>query len=368
MRRSGSPWITFQTSYIIRALRKLGAYTTQGEAYSVDDLLTRFGIVPTYRKLLSLWLGELRREGYLEKHDDKFVSPAPLPDPPLTSQLGEAKAIFADIPFLLEYVERCGDSLSDVITGKRSPLDTLFAGGSSATAENIYRHWALSRYFNDIMRSIIGSLVGQTPPNRTIRILEVGAGTGSTSASLLPDLPADRTSYMFTDVSEVFLGKAKREFVEYPFVRYGLLDIERSPVDQGYTSHSFDAIVAANVLHATSDLERTLQNVLYLLAPGGLLLLFETTRHLPYFGISFALIEGWQKFEDNWRRETPLLSAAGWRDILRAQGFSNIALFPRGQFPGGDPTQSCCAGSGPVRRYRLQEHSYQLNEKRRSSP
>ena len=178
------------------------------------------------------------------------------------------------------------------------------------------------------MRAVVGSLVGEVARNRTLRILEVGAGTGSTSVSLLPDLPPDKTLYMFTDISEVFLNKAKQSFLEYPFIRYGLLDIERSPVEQGYGSHVFDAVIAANVLHATQDLERALQNVRSLLAPGGLLLLFETTRHLSYFGISFALIEGWQKFEDDWRRETPLLAAVGWQDILRAQGFSNTAVFP----------------------------------------
>ena len=112
---------SLSSSYIIRAFRKLGAYSTQGEAYSVDGLLTRLGILPAYRKLMSLWLVGLRREGYFEKHDDTFMNTAPLPDPPLNSQLREARAIFADIPFLLEYVERCGDSLSDVITGEEKP-------------------------------------------------------------------------------------------------------------------------------------------------------------------------------------------------------------------------------------------------------
>ena len=46
------------------------------------------------------------------------------------------------------------------------------------------------------------------PDDRKLRILEVGAGTGGTTAHVLPLLPADRTEYLFTDVSPLFTARA----------------------------------------------------------------------------------------------------------------------------------------------------------------
>ena len=96
------------------------------------------------------------------------------------------------------------------------------------------------------------------PKHRMIRMLEIGAGTGGTTSFLFPHLPSDRTHYVFTDVSPLFLTRARDEFRDHSFVSFELLDIERPPVAQGFSERSFDVIIAANALHATRDLRETL--------------------------------------------------------------------------------------------------------------
>src|SRR5690606_8618345 len=119
------------------------------------------------------------------------------------------------------------------------------------------------------------ALVTSLPADRPLRILEIGAGTGGTTAYLLPHLPPTRTEYVFTDLSPLFLEKAQEKFQDYPFVGYQLLDIEQDPEAQGFASHHYDIVVAANVLHATADLRHTLAHGKQLLAPNGLLVLLE---------------------------------------------------------------------------------------------
>ena len=48
---------------------------------------------------------------------------------------------------------------------------------------------------------------------------------------------------------------------------YRLLDIENDPLQQGFESGSYDIVIAANVLHATADLRRTLAHIRAVLAP-----------------------------------------------------------------------------------------------------
>jgi SAM-dependent methyltransferase len=154
---------------------------------------------------------------------------------------------------------------------------------------------------------------------------------------VLPVLPLEGepedVTYHFTDVSDLFLDRAREKFKQYPFVRYGLLDIEKDARLQGYGSHQFDVVIAANVLHATRDLSITLQNVRSLLSPTGILLLFEATHHQPWYDVTTGLIEGWQSFGDDLRTDSPLLSADQWTQILMAEGFVDVAVFPEAGSP-----------------------------------
>ncbi|MBO1049482.1 MAG: class I SAM-dependent methyltransferase [Dolichospermum sp. DEX182a] len=68
------------------------------------------------------------------------------------------------------------------------------------------------------------------PPEKPLRILEVGAGYGSTTMHLLPHLPPQQTTYVFTDISNFFLQKAANKFSDYPFVSYHILDLDHNPI------------------------------------------------------------------------------------------------------------------------------------------
>jgi SAM-dependent methyltransferase len=242
--------------------------------------------------------------------------------------LEEALTLSTDGPDLPQYVARCGQQLTAVLTGQESPLETLFPGGSYDTADYLYHKGGPARYCNGIAREIVEALARNLPLRQTLRLLEVGAGTGGTTAALLPILPPGRTHYTFTDMSEFFFARAEERFKEYPFLRFGLLNLEEDAAEQGYGRHSYDLIVGANVFHATQDLGRALDNAWSLLAPGGVLLLYETTRHPTWFEVSIGLIEGWSRFHDAWRQGNPLLTPAKWQEAILAHGFEGVRAWP----------------------------------------
>ena len=79
------------------------------------------------------------------------------------------------------------------------------------------------------------------------------------------------------------------------------------------------------MLHATSDLKRTLENVRQLLAPQGMLLLLEGNRPQRWVNLVFGLTEGWWKFTDRQLRPSyPLLSGNKWRALLEEAGFRDV--------------------------------------------
>ena len=224
--------------------------------------------------------------------------------------------------------------MSSIVTGRTSPLESLVPGDSFELASALYEGAATMRYINGLAASGLSALGAALPSGSELRVLEAGGGTGGTTSALLDALPTGRARYRFTDVSEAFLADARARFVAYPFVEYGTYDFERDPLEQGYTLGSFDVIVAANAVHAVTDLRAALARLRSLLAPGGVLMLIESTTHLDYFDMTTGLIEGWQHFADDLRGDNPLLGPDAWVGALKAAGMSEAAAWPaRGSWP-----------------------------------
>ena len=83
-------------------------------------------------------------------------------------------------------------------------------------------------------------------------ILEIGAGTGGATASVLNGLKSrfgDRlySEYTFTDISTGSFVTAKERFKEIRGMRYKILDISKDPLEQGFQEASSDLILASNV-------------------------------------------------------------------------------------------------------------------------
>jgi SAM-dependent methyltransferase len=133
----------------------------------------------------------------------------------------------------------------------------------------------------------VGAAAVAWPPGRRLRILEIGAGTGGTTAHVLPRLPAQGVEYTFTDVGPLFVARARERFAaQRAGMRFEVLDLERDPEAQGFAGRQFDVVIASNVMHATARLRDTLARVRRLLTPGGLLAMLEVTAPQRWFDLT----------------------------------------------------------------------------------
>ena len=320
------------TAYILSAFASCGAFQKSGEAHTVESVVQLCSFKRTYGKLLHRWMKRLVREGKLKQDGETFIAPQPLRGEGLQELRTTGEKAFGDDRIIFDYIVSCGEDLVAILQGRKSSLETLFPNGDFTRAENLYERAPLSVYFNSIARAVLeGFLRGRKPG--ALRILEIGAGTGSTSSFLLPVMPPGNSIYDFTDVSEIFVNHAERKFAAFPNVRYGLFDIERDGEAQGYPAGNFDVVVATNALHATRDIRATIANVRSMLAPGGILILCEVTDYLSWYDITTGLIEGWQLFEDGLRDDHPLLETKVWTKCLEEGGFTRVMAFPENGSP-----------------------------------
>lgn len=171
--------------------------------------------------------------------------------------------------------------------------------------------------------------------NPNLRILEIGAGTASTSLPILEALysnkgapgEARRESYTFTDISTTFFQTAEKKLEKFQeSLEFKRFDVEISPKEQGFDLGSYDLIIACNVLHATREINSTLRNVRSLLKPKGQLAMMEVTGPTIHIGVIFGMLSGWWLGADDGRVDSPLLDLSGWHDRLSRCGFSGINL------------------------------------------
>ncbi|KAJ4370703.1 hypothetical protein N0V83_005224 [Neocucurbitaria cava] len=158
-----------------------------------------------------------------------------------------------------------------------------------------------------------------------MKVLEVGAGTGGTTRSVLSALGDQYASYVYTDISAGFFEPAKAKFSQHVGkLSFKMLNIEKDPVDQGYDIGAFDMVIASNCLHATRSLNDTLSHCRRLLRPGGYLVLLEiTSNHLP-IQLIMGTLPGWWLGIDDGRVWQPTLSLDDWDKSLKATGFSGV--------------------------------------------
>ena len=221
----------------------------------------------------------------------------PLQNPEWTTLQPESRKEFLNSTQSLgvegEMVCKMGRNLAKILRNEAEPLSLLLEDN---LLTRYYRNTdTLNRSYEEAA-ALIDNLAHENP---NMRIIEIGAGTGGATCPLLEALgfisegtPRFR-HYQFTDVSLSFFKKAKESLGPWEsWLSSSRLDIEEDPLAQGYESEAYDLVIAANCLHATTRMIRTIGNVRKLLKPGGKLLLIEETvdslRRFP-----FATLPGW---------------------------------------------------------------------------
>ncbi|PYI06694.1 hypothetical protein BO78DRAFT_429440 [Aspergillus sclerotiicarbonarius CBS 121057] len=247
----------------------------------------------------------------------------------LTAALGESPG--------MQLYNDVGSKLTRVLGGEIDPLEILY--GDGGLAEGFYRDSTFAANYKKAA-AYINLLVHKEPQ---IEILEVGAGTGGSTAVILDHLAARSWcgTYTYTDVSPGFFPKAADQFHRHAsHLEFKVLDIEKDPTVQEFKLHKYDVVVASSVLHATRSMEITLRNVHQLLKPGGKLILIEPCNlnavRIPFV---FGLLPGWWLGSEDSRSAGPLLSEQSWDGVLRQTGFDGNGICLR-DFPGHQHTMS----------------------------
>ena len=314
-----------------RSLWDLGYLRNTGEEITPEGIASKCSASAKYQPLMSQWLEALAGIGVVQRLTGATpgFAGAPLDIVRVRERIEHAISSLdkpTAYPGFIDYFKTCVAHQTDLLTGRSNPQKLLFPAGSSRLVEGLYRTNPAARMQNCAASAVVQAASRDWSGSRPMRILELGAGTGATTAALLAVLPG-QYQYHFTDISRFFLRRGARQLREHANLVYELLDIDRPGTEQGFERRSFDIIVAANVLHTSKYVDRALEHVHELLADDGVVIAIETTSNTTLQMITFGHFEGVCHFQDIRRNSNlPFLSCLEWFGAFKAAGLQSMAV------------------------------------------
>ena len=176
----------------------------------------------------------------------------------------------------------------------------------------------------------------------TLRILEIGAGTGSATQILLKllgerELLPRLERYIITEPNAYFRRCNQRKLTE----QYHNLPLEWTTVDldlpwstQKITPGEFDLVYAVNVMHISKNLPLSLNEARSALATGGWLVTGECVRPYDdqpmYPELMFQILDSFTnvKIDPEIRPNPGFLTAEQWRRAFSRAGFTRTEIAP----------------------------------------
>lgn len=327
-------------------IRQLGVFTgPDNSSGSVEQLRAKAGVLDKYAR----WWKEccleiLERHGYVHHENGQVVLSDHMAfdgreaERAFLASWEARKTTYLQDPqsrAVVQLIDECLQRLPDILRGAVLATDIIFPNASLEKVEGVYKHNERADYFNmqvaETAKAYLALLTAQRPEG-DIRIIEIGAGTGGTAAIVLPHIAQFRShirEYCYTDISNAFLVHGKTQYgADYPFLTCRLWNVEEPPAQQNIDLGAYDVVIATNVLHATKNIRETLRNAKAVMKKNGILLLNELTEKSLFGTLTFGLLDGWWRYEDEALRihGSPLLDVQSWRSVLRQEGFGSVFI------------------------------------------
>jgi len=311
---------------------------------SVDELCSVLSFQPRFRLALQWILARLLESGCLRMRDDGATRAYRLRSTPWKPDLHYLRALGLNIDpanaATLDLLDYAASTYPALATGPQSGDHNLFGPQGIPLWLNYFHNDNLTYAVNNWLGA--AAAADRVSARQTLRVLEIGAGTGSATEILLTllgerGLVPRLERYVITEPNAYFRRCNQRKLT----VQYRDLPLEWSTVDldlpwsaQGIGSGEFDLVYAVNVMHVSKNLLFSLNEARSALATDGWLVIGECVRPYDnqpmYPELMFQILDSFTNVEtDPEIRPNPgFLTAEQWRGAFFRAGFTRTEVAP----------------------------------------
>lgn len=337
----------YATDLCLDLVGRLGLGEALAAGGTVESLATARGFVPTFRPALAALLDRLAVAGEIERRPELGASEgahyrarAPL----RAAELSGLRRIGLEhdpaVASTLDLLDAAAAAYPAVAAGTTTGEQELFSAGRIGLWLTYFSNQNPVYALNNFQAAVAAA--NRLPSRAGLRVLEVGAGAGSATRTLLDELErrgrlGELERYDFTEPSPFFRRRGERElrarFPSVPLVSRAL-DLDRPLGEQATPPESLDLVFGVNVLHVARDLGAALREIRDALRPGGWLVAGECLRLFPGQPVPADLV--FQIFDSfvhvatdpELRPAHGFLEPETWRRALAATGFDEVVVVP----------------------------------------
>src|SRR5262249_3843769 len=311
---------------------------------SADELCGLFGFQPRFRVALQWILARLVETGCIEAQSDRRTWSYRLGKTPWKGNLKNVRLLGLNIDpanaATLDLLDYAANAYPAVATGQQSGNHNLFGPQGIPLWLNYFHNDNLTYAVNNWLGAAAAADRVSSLPR--LRILEIGAGTGSATEILLK-LLSERgllprlERYVITEPNAYFRrGNQRKLAAQYRDVplEWSTVDLDVPWSGQGIGAGEFDLVYAVNVMHVAKNLRFSLEEARSALATGGWLVIGECVRPYDnqpmYPELMFQILDSFNNVEtDPEIRPNPgFLTAQQWRRAFLRAGFDRVEVAP----------------------------------------
>ncbi|KAI1810887.1 putative polyketide synthase [Poronia punctata] len=311
---------------IVEAFKELGCNMHSAEPGQVLDRIPFSG---QHRRFQHHLYNILQDCGIVKiGHNDTIIRlDTPLPSKPSEEIFQDLLRNHPDHYYASHLTYYTGSKLASILSGEVDGIKLLFGNeqGRQLLA-GFYGDYMINKLYIEQMVDFLRTLASRLSEeghSGTLKILEMGAGTGGTTqplVTMLSTLPIP-IEYTFTDLSPSLVASARKRFSkQYPFMKFAVHDIEKRP--EPALIKSQHVVIATNAVHATRSLAVSTGHMHDFLRQDGVLIMLEMTRTPNWVDIVFGPLEGWWVFDDGRRHAT--IDEREWEEVLRSTGYGPV--------------------------------------------
>ncbi len=303
--------------YIIDALKNSEPGFGETINFSAPELIERFAAEPAKQKLLEHFLRLLVEQQVLIKtgKENEYALAETAADELVSERVSRRwRKLLDQHPGWrceLSMLERYGSHLAQHLSGQIESA-TLHFADNSQTYDQFFKDSPTFRLGNKAVQIAIKAILKNLPEGHMVRVLEIGAGTGALTSTILPLLPTNRTRYCYTDVSEGILSQARSRFAAKDFIEYRIFDLQKKPEEQELPLNAFDLVISSMVFDNISDVHMSIDSIFRMTAAGGMFIVLEPAGEFSWYNF---INEKTEKID--------------WVEVLKSNGFAEAeTVFP----------------------------------------